>query len=239
MNRSTGSVAGLVAVLALTLLVPVADVSAAAPADGDGDISVTIVDPTPDPTPQPSTTQGPGGGSSSPGRGGSGGDETTPDDGSSEPDAEGSGGHWIVVSGLDNSAHGELNPFRGWVRSTVSVANRSETETVGGRIVFRLRTIFGAQIGPALTRPLADIEPGTTRDSSVELVGVGQWPLVQVSATFEPDGPSGADPITREAWVLALPWLLLAILVLMVAAAAILWLRRAGVRPDGRAGGAA
>jgi len=234
-NRSTGSVAGLVAVLALTLLMPVAGVSAAAPADGDGDISVTIVDPTPDPTPRPSATQGPGGGS--PGRGGSGGAQPTPDDEPSEPAAEGSGGHWIVVSGLDNSAHGELNPFRGWVRSTVSVANRSETETVGGRIVFRLRTIFGAQIGPALTRPLADIEPGTTRDSSVELVGVGQWPLVQVSATFEPDEASGLDPITREAWVLALPWLLLAILVLVVAAAAILWLRRAGIRAGARTGG--
>lgn len=221
-----GTLAGAVV---LALLLPAWAASASPAGDGDGtDISVTIVDPTSSPTPSPSSPSGSG---SQPGRSGVAsnggtGDGALPVDDGAAPDAEGSGSSWIVVSGLESSVQGELNPFRGRVHSRVTVANRSETATVSGELVFRMRTLFGAQIGPAITRQVDAIEPGDVHVGSADLAGVGQWPLVQVAATFTPDGDVEQDPIVRDAWVLAFPWLLLVILVLVVAGCVVMWVRR-------------
>ncbi|QEO09486.1 hypothetical protein [Protaetiibacter larvae] len=190
--------------------------------DGSSNLGVTVIDPSATASPQPSPN--PSSGPSGP-RGG-GGDEPAPRPAEPAPDAEEPGPSWVVLSGLDNTVHGEVNPLRGWVHSVVSVANRSETETVSGTLTFRLRSTLGLQLGPALTRDVDRIEPGETVLSEVDLYGVGQWPMVQVSVTFEPDDADGQGPMTREAWVLTLPWLLLAGLVLAAAAAVILWLRR-------------
>ncbi|MEO5920009.1 MAG: hypothetical protein ABIQ01_02590 [Pseudolysinimonas sp.] len=212
--------------------------------DGDGDgssIGVTVVDDTPSPTPIPSSSNNSGGsgsgGSGSSGSGGSGsggsgsGGGTPPPPGSGgtptpSPTPGGTDG-WIVMSGIDPSPQTELNPFRGWVRVVVSVANRSSTIPVSGAIVFRMYTAFGTQIGPSVTQQVARIPPGEVRQSTATLPGVGQWTFVRVTAEFTPRGPlKDVGPISRETWVFVLPWLLLAIAVILVAAGIIVRLRR-------------
>jgi hypothetical protein len=231
---STGSSLVTVSVLAVLIAAAGAFGARADDPDSGGDITVTVVDPSASPSPASSAAAGSG--TATPGRGSNTGGGTGE---SSESGSTGGGDigptgagvpSWIVVSGFDSGAHSELDPLRGWMHSTVTVANRSTTETVSGVLTFRLRSFLGGQLGPTVTRQITELRPGDTSEVSVDLVGVGQWPLVKSSVTFQQRGASHQSPIVREAWVLGFPWLLMVIAILAVAIVAVARIRRgAGV----------
>lgn len=205
--------------------------------DGTGTLGVTVIDPTatesPTPSPSPSGTPRPGGG----GGGGSGGSPTPSPSPDPQPTQEPEGGGWIVMGGLDASAHGSIDPLRGWVNASVALANQSTSDTASGTMTFRLFSPLGAQIGSKVTHEVTGIAPGDTQRINARLDGVGQWPLVRVTATFTPAAPEAGeamDPMTREAWVVTFPWVLLVGLVLLLASAIIVALRRGTLTLPGR-----
>lgn len=218
--------------------------------DGDGTgsgLGVTVVDETPTPTPTPtrSSPSGSGGsgssGGSQGGSGGGGGFGSSGGSGGSTPAGSGATptptptagaiAKWIVVTGLDSSAQAALDPLAGRMHVRVSVANRSTSTPVSGTVVFRMYNIFGVQIGSSVSRAVTGIPPEDMRTSTATLDGVGQWTVLRVTATFTPKGAEDDATLVRETWVLALPWLLVAIGVLVAATLIILRLRRG--RPVG------
>lgn len=205
--------------------------------DSGGDITVTVVDPTASASPSPSSLpgagsgSGSGSGSSTSGHGSStGGDATGDEPGSAGGSGTGTAGRdiprWVILSSFGGGAHSELDPFRGWVRSTVTITNGSTTRTVDGVLVFRLHSFLGAQLGPTITRRITGLRPGANSVVSVDLVGAGQWPLLKSSVSFRQSGAGKLGPIEREAWVLGFPWLLMVIAILVVAMLAVARIRR-------------
>lgn len=199
--------------------------------DGTGTLGVTVLDPsetespTPSPSPSASETPRPGGG----GSGGSGGTPAPSDSPSPEPTSIPEGGGWIVVGGLEATAHGEFDPLRGWVDASLTISNKSQTESVSGTVTFRLYNTLGTQIGSKATHTVTGIVAGETQRVNARLVGVGQWPVLRVVATFAPDASTSEtpmDPIERESWIIAFPWVLLVGLVLLLASGIIVGLRR-------------
>lgn len=209
---------------------------AADPNTGDepGNLGVTVLDPTetesPTPSPSPSSSETPRPGGPS----GPGGSPSPSDTPSPAPTSIPDGGGWIVVGGVDASAHAEFNPLRGWITASVGIANKSASETARGEVTFRLYNSLGTQIGSKVTHTVTGIGPGESQRVNARLEGVGQWPLLRVVATFAPDTPEAEagseatpmDPISRETWVLAFPWVLLIVIVLLLATGIIVGLRR-------------
>jgi len=230
-------VVGLIALLAVA---PLPAFGADPSGEGGGTLGVTVIDPTatesPTPTPSPSPgTSTPGGGSG--GSGGSGGTPTPSGTPSPEPTAVAEGGGWIVVSGVDASAHAQFNPFGGWVSASVGISNKSATDTARGDVTFRLYDPLGRQIGSKVSHTVTGIAPGESQTVNARLDDVGQWPLVRVVATFTPDASETSttdmDPISRESWVPAFPWVLLVVLILLLATGIIVGLRRGSFTRSG------
>lgn len=199
--------------------------------DGTGNLGVTVIDPTatesPSPTPSPSQTPRPGG------SGGGSGETPPPSETPSPGPAEvPDDGGWVVMGGVEASAHGEINPLHGWVTASVGLTNRSGSAPASGTMTFRLYNPLGVQIGSKVSHTVTGIAPGETQTVNARLDGVGQWPLLRVVATFTPDAAAAAsasdpaDPISRETWVIAFPWVLLIGVVLLLASGIIVALRR-------------
>lgn len=198
-----------------------------------GDVTVTVVDPTA--SPSPSSSAAAGSGTTSPGRGSGSSGGSTSSSAPASPGGSGTGSSasgipkWIVVSGFNSATHAELDPLRGWVRSTVTVANRSTSEKVSGELVFRLRSFLGGQVGPSVVREISGLRPGETSMPSVDLAGIGQWPLAQVAVTFRQSAAGHQGSMVREAWVLGFPWLLLVMAIAVLALLAIARIRRGAI----------
>jgi len=223
----------VVGILVLLTAVSFPALAADPSGDGTGNLGVTVLDPTdtesPSPSPSPSGTPRPGG-SGHPSESPSPSETPNP-----EPTSVPDDGGWIVVSGLDASAHGEFDPLRGWVTASEVITNKSASRVASGTVTFRLLNPLGVQIGSKVTHTVTGIAPGESQRVNARLDGVGQWPLLRVVATFTPDAAASdsepAEPIEREAWVLAFPWVLLAGGVLLLASGIIVGLRRGSFTP--------
>lgn len=124
----------------------------------------------------------------------------------------------FYVSGVTASSTLSLNPFGGDEHAQFSVRNVT-TSTLDATASFHLTNIFGAQIGAVENIPISQLKPGESRVVEAVLPGMGQWTFGTVSATFiPPESVGGATltPVTRDTFVFVLPWLVIAVIVIVV-----------------------
>ncbi|WP_395244605.1 hypothetical protein ACGGZK_02055 [Agromyces sp. MMS24-K17] len=205
----------------------------------DGNLLVVVTDGTPTPTPTPGLGSGglpPGGsvvprtgsGTGSTPAGSTGG--TQPSQPAADPASTLPGEQLaLLVSGVKVVNRSSLNPFVGALALEVTVSNLSE-ETVEVGADFGVANVLGMQVADA-TRT-ATLEPQEERTISVLLTGPVQQVLVNATAELTPPETIGGveqKPVRRDAWTLAVPWLLVGVLVAVGGSAGLfrrLWGRR-------------
>lgn len=124
----------------------------------------------------------------------------------------------FYVSGVTASSTLSFNPFGGDEHAQFSVRNVT-TSTLDATASFHLTNIFGAQIGAVENIPISQLKPGESRVVEAVISGMGQWTFGTISATFTP--PNSIDgttlsPVTRDTFVFVLPWLIIAVVVIVV-----------------------
>jgi dihydroorotate dehydrogenase (fumarate) len=131
----------------------------------------------------------------------------------------------LTISSFAGAYHSGWNPLDGSITVTSTVTNAGNV-ALEGTATLTAGTWFGLGVGQLSRAELPEILPGNTSTVSYEITGVPQVGYAVVSLLVQ-GGISGDAPdpgplpvITRDAFVLAVPWLLL----LVIAAAAGVWL---------------
>ncbi len=137
----------------------------------------------------------------------------------------------LSVGGLSTGSTPSINPFDGVVQVWFTVRNTS-TSTIDLTTDFWMENPLGLRIANVDGVAVPGLKPGETRTVSADLSGAGQWTMLTTHARVTP--PSQVDgvelaPLTRDATVFVLPWAIVLLMVLGVAAAvAVSLVRRAG-----------
>lgn len=190
--------------------------STAAVADDEDGIGLSVtISPSPTPTSTaPAGGTGTGGSTTRPGTSTSG--TTTPAD-SVEPasdaepvlaDDEVDLGGVLYISGLSSSYGWSINPLDGESETSFTVRNVSNT-TFSSTADFWLDGPFGNRVSEAKGVRITDLKPGESRIVDATLGGIGQWTFVNVHATLRPPKTVEGvelDSITRDKFVVVLPW---------------------------------
>lgn len=240
--RSPFIIAAALAVTILGLGVGAAANAVDDPDDSDGGQPIVVIvrpsvptpaPATPTPTPTPSPTPKPSGSSTSGSGSGSSPNTTVPPaDGEDLPtlsDDIFSVGGVLYVSGVHTRYVPSFNPGRGEIRASFTVRNVS-TSTVNSRVSFKLTNFLGQRLSTVDGITVMRLLPDETREVEAVLGNAGQWALETASYTLRPTNlveGKKLDPVTREAVVFFLPWLILAILIAAGAAYLIVRILRA------------
>jgi hypothetical protein len=146
-------------------------------------------------------------------------------------------GGMLSIGGLSSSYRPSFNPFGGDLELSFTVRNTSQS-TVDATADFWMEGPFGLRISSADDVAVAALKPGETRTVSASLPGVGQWTILTAHTTFTP--PETVDdvpltPLTRDATVFALPWFVVLLVALGLAAWVVVLVlrRREGAEPIG------
>ncbi|PVW04384.1 hypothetical protein DEA06_10290 [Microbacterium sp. Gd 4-13] len=146
-------------------------------------------------------------------------------------------GGMLSIGGLSTSYRPSFNPFGGDLELSFTVRNTSQS-TVDATADFWMEGPFGLRISSADDVAVAALKPGETRTVSASLPGVGQWTVLTAHTTFTP--PEMVDdvqltPLTRDATVFALPWFVVLLVALGLAAWVVVLVlrRREGAEPIG------
>lgn len=223
-----GTALGGILVIALLggvfALAPHAARAADAPGDG-GNLSVTVTDDptdTPSPTASVGSTIGgtdgaaTGGGGSSGGGGGS-----APNSGGGAPAGapapaagEVSVGGMLYVGGLNASSTPTSDPADGVVTLWFTVRNASTSPITAKARFWMNSMLLPHQLDAVEDVVIPTVKPGETAVATARLHRGGQWTLLSAHATLTP--PKSVDgvalsPMTRDAHVVLVPWLLLLI----------------------------
>jgi hypothetical protein len=135
----------------------------------------------------------------------------------------------LYVSGLRTVARPSLNPLAGDLEVTFTVRNAS-TETISGDAKFWMDGFLGNSIGEPVEFDVPKIEPDETRTVRATLGGVGQWTFLTAHAEFTPPGTVDGieiSAVTRDGGVLALPWFVVMLLLIVAATFAVRYVRGA------------
>lgn len=138
----------------------------------------------------------------------------------------------LTASSFTGSYAGGLNPFDGTVTVT-AVLNNTGNVALSGVVDVDVRTWFGALVGTSVQTEVSEILPGNTRTVSFQVAGVPQAGYVQPhlllrsSVVGDAPDPGPLPVIERDTFLLALPWVLLALVALGVGGWFLLrWWRR-------------
>lgn len=125
----------------------------------------------------------------------------------------------LTISSISGAYGSGLNPADGSVTVSATVTN-SGNVALEGVVTLSGSTWFGTGTGQTVRSDLAEILPGNTTTVSYQLTGVPQVGYVVTTMLLQ-SGISGDAPdpgplpvITRDVFVLALPWLVLALVAL-------------------------
>lgn len=127
----------------------------------------------------------------------------------------------LTISSISGEYHSGLNPADGSVSVTSTITNNGNV-ALEGVVTLTGSTWFGAGVGQTVRSDLAEILPGNTARVSYELTGVPQagWAnanmLLQSGISGDAPDPGPLPVISRDVFVLALPWLVLAVIALGV-----------------------
>jgi hypothetical protein len=131
----------------------------------------------------------------------------------------------LTISSITASYDAQLNPIDGASTVTFTVRNGGNV-ALGANMVIGVNTLFGIGAGETVDQALSEMLPGATRTVTVPVKGVGQWgylnPYVKMVPTVDAEAldPGPLKEISRDTVIVAIPWWLIALLVI----AAIVWL---------------
>ena len=136
----------------------------------------------------------------------------------------------LSVGGLSTGTTPSINPFDGVVQVWFTVRNTSSS-TIDLSTDFWMENPLGLRVSNIDGVAVSGLKPGETRTVSADLPGAGQWTMLTTHARITPpaqvDGTELA-PLTRDATVFVLPWAIVLLAGLGVAAAiAVSLVRRA------------
>lgn len=125
----------------------------------------------------------------------------------------------LTISAISAAYAGELNPFAGSVDVTFTVANNGNV-ALAARTLVGANALFGIGAGESVSGEIAELLPGAHRTMTVTVPDVGQWgylnAVVKLAPTVDADAlnPGPLREVSRDSVVIAVPWILLALLVL-------------------------
>ncbi|WP_243855111.1 DUF916 domain-containing protein [Diaminobutyricimonas sp. TR449] len=131
----------------------------------------------------------------------------------------------LTVSGIESSYVGDWwNPFTGTVRVNYTVQN-SGNIALASNVQLGVRTWFGAAASDTKGESIPEMLPGFSRTVETEVPSVAAWGYLNPGVTLKPfvDGsdPSKYLPVaetSRDSVLIALPWTLVILIALVVAA---------------------
>lgn len=144
----------------------------------------------------------------------------------------------LLVSGMDAEYLPSLNPLDGTTRVTYTVTNPGNV-ALSGTLASGVRTFFGIPVGAYTHDAIDELLPGSTRTLTLELHGIPPLIFLNPFLSLQPvaDDPTltavQAVQTERDTVVIAIPWLILGVIVLVVGA--ILWTRFRRRRDERRA----
>lgn len=128
----------------------------------------------------------------------------------------------LTVSSFAGEYHSGLNPLDGTVTVTAVIRN-SGNVALGGNVSLKATTWFGAEVGAPVETELIELLPGNTRTVSLQLTGVPQVGFVQphlqlvTSVAADAPDPGPLPVVQRDTFLLAVPWIGIAVIALAVA----------------------
>jgi len=141
----------------------------------------------------------------------------------------------LTISNISAGYAGDLNPFTGTVDVTFTVANNGNV-ALAARTVVGATALFGIGVGNNVSGTITELLPGAHRTVTVTVPDVGQWgylnAVVKLAPTVDPDAlnPGPLHEVSRDSVVIAVPWILLALL--LIAGLVALGLRLRGKRDE-------
>jgi dihydroorotate dehydrogenase (fumarate) len=142
----------------------------------------------------------------------------------------------LTIASIEAGYGFSLNPLDGSVDVTYTVRNAGNI-ALEGRVAIGVNTYFGIGAAPVLTQELTELLPGSSREFTVKVPGVGQIgylnPYVRLLPAVD-ENSFDAGPLeetSRDTMAFAMPWWLLILLVVGLAVLLVIRLRR---RADAR-----
>ena len=128
----------------------------------------------------------------------------------------------LAVGALGGDYSGDWwNPFTGTLKLRYTVENTGNI-ALASNVSIGLNTWFGIPLSTAVGDAIPELLPGSTRTYETEVPGVAAWgylnPWVKLNPFVEGDDPSkrlSVQATNRDAVVVAMPWLLVALLALV------------------------
>ncbi len=127
----------------------------------------------------------------------------------------------LTVSSFSGTYHSGLNPFDGSITVSATITNGGNV-ALEGSSTLSTTTWFGIGVGQTVRVEQPEILPGNTATVSFEIPGVPQAGygmvrmLVQGGISGDAPDPGPLPVIQRDAFVLAVPWLLVGLVVIGV-----------------------
>lgn len=140
----------------------------------------------------------------------------------------------LSIGGLSTGSAPSLNPFGGEAQVWFTVRNMSKS-SIDLTVDFWMENVLGLRLSNVDGVAVPALKPGETRTVGADLPGAGQWTVLTAHARVNPPAQvegTALSPVTRDATVFVLPWLV--VLLLGVGAAAVVvvsLIRRAGGTP--------
>lgn len=142
----------------------------------------------------------------------------------------------LTISSFVADYQSSLNPLDGTVTITAVLENTGNV-ALGGTVSLSTTSWFGASIGPKVDRELSEMLPGATRTVSYQLPGVAAVgylvPHLQLrsSVTGDAQNPGTLPVVDRDGFLLAIPWVVVAVLALgVIAVFGMRWRRAVNAR---------
>lgn len=138
----------------------------------------------------------------------------------------------LTVTNISAVYNGELNPVTGETLVTFTIKNTGNV-ALGATMNIGVNTYFGIGVGPVVTQELEEMLPGSTRSLTIPLSGIGQLGYLDAYVTMQPKvdadaiSPGFLAPVSRDAIIFAMPWWLLALVVIAGIVLVVLRIRRA------------
>ncbi|WP_295786010.1 hypothetical protein [uncultured Microbacterium sp.] len=159
-----------------------------------------------------------GAGATTGGSGAGAGDAGAGTAGQSTPAGEVNVGGGIYVGGLNGAGAPSVNPVDGTVDLWFTVRNASSTAVDATAAFWMDAPVFSTRLDGTGDVAITGLQPGESRVVSATLHGAGQWTLVSTHVSFTPPetvGGQAASAVTRDAFVLVFPWLLVLVAVVL------------------------
>ncbi|MFG6444021.1 WxL protein peptidoglycan domain-containing protein [Microbacterium sp. P07] len=137
----------------------------------------------------------------------------------------------LTITGITAAYTPSFNPLAGETTVTFTVQNAGNV-ALAGQLKTEIKGFFGITLASPTQQDVSEMLPGSTRTVTAVVPGVGQWLFLNPVTTLYPSvdetalNPGPLASVTRDTVVIAVPWVLLAIIVLGLLIWAWIWFGR-------------